>query len=69
MDEVKMFPLDFEEFVEANGESPELVGAARAAWEGRKPIASVYHARLLKLFRLEAIGTDPEKCLFGLEGP
>ena len=52
MDEVTMFPLDFEEFVEANGESPELVGAAKAAWDGRKPIASVYHARLLKLFRL-----------------
>ena len=52
MDEVKMFPLDFEEFVEANGESPELVGAAKAAWEERTSIASVYHERLLKLFRL-----------------
>ena len=52
MDEVKMFPLDFEEFVEANGESPELVGAAKAAWEGRTPIAAIYHERLLKLFRL-----------------
>ena len=52
LDEVKMFPLDFEEFVEANGEMPELVEAARNAWEGRKPIAPVYHSRLLKLFRL-----------------
>lgn len=52
MDEVKMYPLDFEEFVEANGESPELVEAARRAWEERRPLATVYHARLLKLFRL-----------------
>ena len=52
MDEVKMYPLDFEEFVEANGESPELLMAARIAWDRREPIASVYHARLLKLFRL-----------------
>ena len=52
MDEVKMYPLDFEEFVEANGESPELLKAARIAWEKREPIASVYHTRLMKLFRL-----------------
>ena len=52
MDEVKMYPLDFEEFVEANGESPELIAAARRSWIERRPLASVYHARLLKLFRL-----------------
>ncbi len=52
VDEVKMYPLDFEEFVEANGEMPELVKAAKSAWEERKPIDSVYHSRLLKLFRL-----------------
>ena len=52
MDEVKMYPLDFEEFVEANGESPELVEAARQSWNKRRPLASVYHTRLLKLFRL-----------------
>ena len=52
MDEVKMYPLDFEEFVEANGESPELIAAARRSWLERRPLATVYHARLLKLFRL-----------------
>ncbi len=52
MDEVKMYPLDFEEFVEANGESPELIAAARRSWIERRPLATVYHARLLKLFRL-----------------
>ena len=52
MDEVKMYPLDFEEFVNANGESPVLLEAARQAWENRKPLDSVYHTRLKKLFRL-----------------
>ena len=52
MDEVKMYPLDFEEFVEANGESPELIEAARKSWMERRPLASVFHMRLLKLFRL-----------------
>ena len=52
MDEVKMYPLDFEEFVEANGESPELLKAARESWTERKPLDLLYHRRLLKLFRL-----------------
>ncbi|MBQ0033224.1 MAG: ATP-binding protein [bacterium] len=52
MDEVKMYPLDFEEFVNANGEAPELLEEARRAWENRKPLSSVYHTRLKKLFRL-----------------
>ena len=52
MDEVKMYPLDFEEFVEANGESPELLKAARKSWMERKPLDLLYHRRLLKLFRL-----------------
>lgn len=52
VDEVKMYPLDFEEFLEANGEMPDLVKAARTAWEERKPVPLAYHSRLLKLFRL-----------------
>ena len=52
VDEVKMYPLDFEEFLEANGEMPDLVRAARTAWEERKPVSPAYHSRLLKLFRL-----------------
>lgn len=51
MDEVKMYPLDFEEFVLANGESPLLIEEARKAWQERKPIAKIYHDRLKKLFR------------------
>lgn len=32
MDEATMYPLDFEEFVLANGERKELIDAARTAW-------------------------------------
>ena len=52
MDEVRMYPLDFEEFVLANGELPELIEAARTAWNDRKPLNETAHRRLSKLFRL-----------------
>ena len=51
LDEEKMYPLDFEEFVLANGESPELIAQAKAAWVGRRPLPQVLHDRLKKLFR------------------
>ena len=52
MDEATMYPLDFEEFVLANGERKELINAARTAWTERRPIDRLYHDRLSKLFRL-----------------
>ena len=52
MDEVRMFPLDFEEFVLANGELPVLIDKAREAWLARKPLDRLYHDRLAKLWRL-----------------
>lgn len=51
LDEEKMYPLDFEEFVLANGEKPQLIEAAKDAWEKRKPLAKPLHERLKKLFR------------------
>ena len=61
MDEVKMYPLDFEEFVEAHGEMPELLEAARNAWRDRRPLAKVFHDRLMRLFRLYlVVGGMPE---------
>jgi len=52
MDEVKMYPVDFEEFIRANGESENLIIAAREAWIARRPLDRLYHERLLRLFRL-----------------
>lgn len=61
MDEVKMYPLDFEEFVNANGEMPELLDEARKSWESRRPMAKVFHDRLTRLFRLYlVVGGMPE---------
>lgn len=61
LDEAKMFPLDFEEFLWANGEQPELMDAARRAWEERRPLAKFYHDRLTRLFRLYLVtGGMPE---------
>ena len=52
MDEARMYPLDFEEFVLANGERQILIDAARTAWESGSPLDPLYHGRLKKLFRL-----------------
>ena len=52
MDEVKMYPLDFEEFVLAIGGNRELIEAARVGWKERKPVAKVLHDRLMRFFRL-----------------
>ena len=51
LDEVKMYPLDFEEFVLATGGNRELIAAARVGWEERKPVAKVLHDRLMRFFR------------------
>ena len=52
MDEVKMYPLDFEEFVLAAGERSELVEVARDSWATGRKLDRVYHERLMKLWRL-----------------
>jgi len=52
MDEVKMYPLDFEEFVLAVGGNRDLIEAARTGWTTRKPVAKVLHDRLMRFFRL-----------------
>ena len=52
MDEVKMYPLDFEEFVLAVGERSELVEAARDSCMTGRKLDKIYHERLMKLWRL-----------------
>ena len=52
MDEVEMYPLDFEEFLWANGVGDDVIGEARAAWEGRRKVDSFIHDRLMRFFRL-----------------
>ncbi len=47
---VKMYPLDFEEYCWANGLAPEVIAAAREAFEAKKPVDEFVHGRLLALF-------------------
>ena len=52
MDEEEMFPLDFEEFLTANGESEDVISEAKAAFEGRRAVDAFIHDRLMRYFKL-----------------
>ena len=52
MDEEEMFPLDFEEFLTANGESADVIAEAKAAFEGRRAVDAFIHDRLMRYFKL-----------------
>ena len=52
MDEEEMFPLDFEEFLAANGEGADVISEARAAFDGRRAVDAFIHDRLMRYFRL-----------------
>lgn len=61
LDEVKMFPLDFEEFVRAIGPHDTLWEEAQKAWDASRPLAKVLHEKLLRIFRLYlVVGGMPE---------
>lgn len=50
--EVQMFPLDFEEFVRANGVGEDAMALARKHFENGGVVPVPLHERLMKLFRL-----------------
>ena len=52
MDEEEMFPLDFEEFLEANGEGADVISEAKSAFEDRRAVDAFMHDRLMRYFRL-----------------
>ena len=52
MDEIQMYPLDFEEFLWANGVSAEILKNAQEAFEKRQPVDSFFHSQLMRYFRL-----------------
>ena len=56
-----MFPMDFEEFLYAIGEKQETLDYLRNCFQGRVPIASPIHERMLGLFRqYMVVGGMPE---------
>lgn len=61
MDEIKMYPLDFAEFVHALGNHDELLATAEKAWREDKALPKVLHDKLMRLFRLYlVVGGMPE---------
>ena len=52
MSEVQMFPLDFEEFLWANGISEEILENARSAFMEKHPVDPFFHDQLMRYFRL-----------------
>lgn len=48
----EMFPLDFEEFIEAQGVRAGLIDELRQAWETHAKVDDFVHAKLMELFRL-----------------
>ena len=52
MSEAEMYPLDFEEFLEANGVSSEIVAHLRQCFVERKSPDKVVHDRIMRYLRL-----------------
>lgn len=55
MDVFEMFPLDFEEFILANGVAQRVIDSLRDAYENRTQVDSFIHERMMELFRLYLI--------------
>lgn len=55
MDVFEMFPLDFEEFIQANGVAQRVIDNLRDAYENRTQVDAFIHERMMELFRLYLI--------------
>lgn len=65
---VKMYPMDFEEFLWAKGDTV-TVPAIRAAFERRKPLGDAIHRKIMQLFRTYmAVGGMPQAVSAFIEG-
>ena len=51
LEEVKMFPLDFEEFLKASSVNEDVLEHLRHCFEERKPVGEVIHNKIMKHFR------------------
>ena len=52
MDELQMFPLDFEEFVRANGIGDDVIGHLRECFENRRSPDLLVHSRMMRYHSL-----------------
>ena len=61
MDSLEMFPLDFEEFIIANGVQPKIIDYLHNCFENKEPVDDFIHEKMMQLFRLYLIvGGMPE---------
>ncbi len=68
LDEIEMFPLDFEEFMKAGGVRPETFKYLRDCFISRKPLNDVVHTKMLThLKRYLVIGGMPQAVLTYVE--
>ncbi len=59
--EIKMFPLDFEEFLSASGVVPETIDELKECFVTRKPVMEAVHEKIMQHFvRYLVIGGMPE---------
>lgn len=49
--EIKMYPLDFEEFLWASGISEDIIGKLRGYYDTNTPVPTFMHEQMMKLFR------------------
>lgn len=67
-DKLKMYPMDFEEFLWAKGNTT-VMPAVRAAFECRKPLGDAVHRKIMQLFReYIAVGGMPQAVSSYVEG-
>ena len=55
MDVIQMYPLDFGEFIRANGVSDAIIQKLEISFSEKKPVDSVIHEKMIDLFRLYLI--------------
>ena len=55
MDELQMFPLDFEEFIQANGIGDDVIGHLRECFENRRCPDAFVHSRMMRYHSLYLI--------------
>lgn len=49
--ELKMYPLDFEEFIDASGVTDTVKDHIRQCFDDKKPVGDIVHGKMMKLFR------------------
>lgn len=55
MSEHRIFPMDFEEFLEALGTTAQVIDNVRNAWETQSPVDDYIHSKMMQFFHLYLI--------------